>query len=212
MARDFPGGPEVKILHFRCRGEGSPPGQGTKILHAAKPERKKKKKRLLQDREDKQSLKKKERGKKKETAATQLWQIWLCMEVCVSFRTCSGKWRKCQVGQRVPGDQRSEAAPEVPWEADRETQEEGQRIQPGKRLARDKNYLEIKMRSNVGDTKGRKGQRQTQWAEQALRKTRTSGPQIPDSHPEVIWVFLSQMGCMSQWQRSMCNTCCKSSI
>ena len=38
----------------------------------------------------------------------------------------------------------------------------GQRIQPGKRLARDKNYLEIKMRSNVRDTKGRKGQRQTQ--------------------------------------------------
>ena len=65
MARDFPGGPEVKILHFRCRGLGSPPGQGNKILNAAKPERKKKKKRLLQDREDKQSLKKKKGEKKK---------------------------------------------------------------------------------------------------------------------------------------------------
>lgn len=174
--------------------------------------KKKKKKKAAPRQRGQAEFKKKRKGKKKETAATQLWQIWLCMEVCVSFRTCSGKWRKCQVGQRVPGDQRSEAAPEVPWKADRETQEEGQRIQPGKRLARDKNYLEIKMRSNVRDTKGRKGQRQTQWAEQALRKTCTSGPQIPDSHPEMIWVFLSQMGCMSQWQRSMCNTCCKSSI
>ena len=33
---------------------------------------------------------------------------------------------------------------------------------PGKRLARDKNYLEIKMRNNVRDTEGRKGERQTQ--------------------------------------------------
>ena len=54
----------VKILHFRCRGEGSPPGQGTKILHAAKPEEKKKV--LLQDREDKQRFfKKKDRENKK---------------------------------------------------------------------------------------------------------------------------------------------------
>lgn len=74
MARDFPGGPEVKILHFRCRGEGSPPGQGTKILHAAKPEKKKKKKAAPRQR-GQAEFKKKRKGKKKETAATQLWQI-----------------------------------------------------------------------------------------------------------------------------------------
>ena len=64
MARDFPGGPEVKILHFRCRGEGSPPGQGTKILHAAKPERKKKKKAAPRQR-GQAEFKKKRKGKKK---------------------------------------------------------------------------------------------------------------------------------------------------
>ena len=55
--------------------------------------KKKKTTKLLQDREDKQSLKKQKRGKK-EAAATQLWQTWLCMEVCVSLQTCSGQVMK----------------------------------------------------------------------------------------------------------------------
>ena len=35
IARDFPGGPVVKIPRFSCRGHGFHPGQGTKIPHAA---------------------------------------------------------------------------------------------------------------------------------------------------------------------------------
>ena len=31
---DFPGGPVVRTLRFHCRGTGSIPGQGAKILHA----------------------------------------------------------------------------------------------------------------------------------------------------------------------------------
>ena len=34
LSWDFPRGPVVKTLHFHCRGTGSIPGQGTKILHA----------------------------------------------------------------------------------------------------------------------------------------------------------------------------------
>ena len=158
-------------------------------------------------------FKKTKKGKKKRQLQRSCGRhdsAWKCVS---PYRLAQDKWWKCQVGQRAPGPQRNEAAPEVPWEEDRETQEEGQRIQPGKRLARDKNYLKIKMRNNIGDTEGREGERQTQWAEQALRKTRTSGPQIrTNPHQEMIWVFLSQIGCMSQWQKSMCNTCCKSSI
>ena len=41
--RDFPGGPVVRTLRFHCRGSGSIPGQGTKILQAAKPKQKKQK-------------------------------------------------------------------------------------------------------------------------------------------------------------------------
>ena len=70
VARDFPGGPVVKILHFRCRGEGSPPGQGTKILQSQK-----KKKAAPRQRGQAEFKKKKKGEKKKETAATQLWQI-----------------------------------------------------------------------------------------------------------------------------------------
>ena len=36
--QEFPGGPVVRIWCFHCRGPGSIPGQGTKILHAAEPE------------------------------------------------------------------------------------------------------------------------------------------------------------------------------
>ena len=38
--REFPGGPVVRTLSFYCRGTGSIPGQGTKILHATWPARK----------------------------------------------------------------------------------------------------------------------------------------------------------------------------
>ena len=31
LKREFPGGPVVKTLCFRCRGTGSIPGQGTEI-------------------------------------------------------------------------------------------------------------------------------------------------------------------------------------
>ena len=41
---DFPGGPVVKTLRFHCRGAGSIPGRGTKILHAVWHGQKKKKK------------------------------------------------------------------------------------------------------------------------------------------------------------------------
>ena len=34
---DFPGDPVVKTLPYHCRGEGSIPGQGTKISHALPP-------------------------------------------------------------------------------------------------------------------------------------------------------------------------------
>ena len=34
---DLPGGPVVKTPCFHCRGIGSVPGQGTKILHAMWP-------------------------------------------------------------------------------------------------------------------------------------------------------------------------------
>ena len=34
---DFSGSPVVKTLHFHCRGMGSIPGQGTKILHVTGP-------------------------------------------------------------------------------------------------------------------------------------------------------------------------------
>ena len=33
-SKDFPGGPVVKTLNFQCRGPGSNPVQGTKILDA----------------------------------------------------------------------------------------------------------------------------------------------------------------------------------
>ena len=33
--RDFPGDPVIKTQHFQCRGTGSNPGWGTKILQAA---------------------------------------------------------------------------------------------------------------------------------------------------------------------------------
>ena len=34
---DLPGSPVVKTLYFQCRGQGSIPGQGSKILHAMEP-------------------------------------------------------------------------------------------------------------------------------------------------------------------------------
>ena len=34
MYGDFPGGPVVSTTHYHCRGKGSIPGLGTKILHA----------------------------------------------------------------------------------------------------------------------------------------------------------------------------------
>ena len=40
----FPGGPVVKTLHFHCRGLGSIPGLGTKILQSKKKKRLRKKK------------------------------------------------------------------------------------------------------------------------------------------------------------------------
>ena len=40
---DFPGSPVVKTPCFDCRGMGSIPGQGTKILRAARHGQKKKK-------------------------------------------------------------------------------------------------------------------------------------------------------------------------
>ena len=40
----FPGGPVVRTPHFHCRGPGSIPGQGTKILQAERRGKKKKKK------------------------------------------------------------------------------------------------------------------------------------------------------------------------
>ena len=45
----FPGGPVVKALHFHCRGLGSIPGLGTKILQSKKKKKtiKKKKNRNL---------------------------------------------------------------------------------------------------------------------------------------------------------------------
>ena len=44
--RYFSDGPEVKTLCFHCRGVGSIPGQGTKILYATWQGKKKKKKLL----------------------------------------------------------------------------------------------------------------------------------------------------------------------
>ena len=38
---DFPGGPVVKTLYCQCKSEGSITGWGTKIPHAAWPEKKK---------------------------------------------------------------------------------------------------------------------------------------------------------------------------
>ena len=35
MIQGLPCGPVVKHLHFHCRGVGSIPAQGTKILHAS---------------------------------------------------------------------------------------------------------------------------------------------------------------------------------
>ena len=43
MYRDFPGGPVAKTPSFQCRGTGSVPGHGTKILHAIWCSKKKKK-------------------------------------------------------------------------------------------------------------------------------------------------------------------------
>ena len=34
--KEFPGGPVVRTPHFHCRGPGSIPGQGTKILQATR--------------------------------------------------------------------------------------------------------------------------------------------------------------------------------
>ena len=44
---NFPGGPVVKTLHFQCRGTGSIPGPGTKILQAMQQGQKKKGKKKL---------------------------------------------------------------------------------------------------------------------------------------------------------------------
>ena len=41
--QDFPGGRVVRTLCFHCRGPGSVPGWGTKILEAAQPKKKEKK-------------------------------------------------------------------------------------------------------------------------------------------------------------------------
>ena len=46
MAREFPGGPVVKIWSYHYKGLGSVPGWGTKISQAAQQGRKKKKKHM----------------------------------------------------------------------------------------------------------------------------------------------------------------------
>ena len=49
QGRDFPGGPVVRALRFHCRGLGSNPGRGTKILQAERHSQKKKKKKRHQE-------------------------------------------------------------------------------------------------------------------------------------------------------------------